>query len=412
MHVSPPAAPRRRHLCLLCLLCLLLLPAGPASTADDVTLELTGGDEDRRDVIVRWEAPPASKLDGWVRLVQDGGREVAVQLESGPAPALVWIVPRLMAGQTLRYRVERIAPRPFPNVGMEEIDGRQLLFTLGAKNVIRYNYAVMQPPAGFGPEYSRGGYIHPLWSPTGRVISDDFPFNHKHHHGVWMPWTNSYFEGRKVDFWNSGKDEGVVEFVGFDSRTTGPVYSGFRARHRFVHKTHPDGPKPVLNEVWDVKVYAVNEYFVIDFLSEQQCAGPSPLVLKEYRYGGFGFRGALEWHGADGVEFLTSEGKTRADGHATRARWCDMYGQILGRPAGIGFLCHPKNFRAPQHMRIHPSEPFFNWAPCQGGDFEIAPGDKYVSRYRLILHDEAFGADAMEAAWRNYAEPPVVRVLE
>ena len=46
--------------------------------------------------------------------------------------------------------------------------------------------------------------------------------------------------------------------------------------------------------------------------------------------------------------------------------------------AGIGFLCHPDNFRAPQNMRIHPSEPFFNFAPCQTGDFDIAPGKPYV----------------------------------
>ena len=395
----------------LCLLALLFLPASLAVAADGVALEVSGGGHALRDAVARWELPTDWKLDGWIRLVEDGGPEVAAQLESGATPALVWIVPRLKAGDTLRYRVERTAPRPFPNVGMEEIDGQHLLFSLGSKKVIRYNYGVMQPPAGFGPEYARSGYIHPLWSPTGRVISDDFPYNHKHHHGVWMPWTNSYFEGRKVDFWNSGKDEGVVEFVGFESRTTGPVYSGFRARHRFVHKTHPDGPKPVLNELWEVKVYAVNEYFLIDFTSTQECAGPSPLELKEYRYGGFGFRGALEWHGVEGVEFLTSEGKTRADGHATRARWCDMYGDILGRPTGIGFLCHPKNFRAPQHMRIHPHEPFFNWAPCQGGDFQIAPGDKYVSQYRLILHDGPTDAAAMEVAWQNYAEPPQVRVV-
>jgi hypothetical protein len=377
--------------------------------ADEWTLEVSAGAHARHNAIVRWAVPSDVKISAPVRLLSEKGREVAVQLEAGAPQTLAWIVPRMEAGAKARYRLQSAAPRPFPTVGMDDIDGKQLQFSLGAKNVIRYNYGVMTPPAGFGPEYARSGYLHPLWSPTGRVISDDFPYNHKHHHGVWMPWTHSYFEGRKVDFWNSGKDEGIIEFVAFESRTTGPIYSGFRARQRFVHKTHPDGPKPVLQEVWDIKVYAVNEYFLIDFVSEQECAGPSPLELKKYRYGGFGFRGSLEWNGVEGVEFLTSEGKTRADGHATQARWCEMNGEILGRPTGIGFLCHPKNFRAPQHMRIHPHEPFFCWAPCQGGDFKIAPGEKYISRYRLVLHDGPTDAASMESLWRDYAEPPRVR---
>ena len=56
-----------------------------------------------------------------------------------------------------------------------------------------------------------------------------------------------------------------------------------------------------------------------DPVDEKKWRAESPLVLKEYRYGGLGFRGSGEWEGAEGVEFLTSEGKTRKDGHATAA---------------------------------------------------------------------------------------------
>jgi hypothetical protein len=38
-------------------------------------------------------------------------------------------------------------------------------------------------------------------------------------------------------------------------------------------------------------------------------------------------------------------------------------------------------------MRIHPTEPFFNFAPSQLGQWEIKPGQPYVSRYRYIVHD-------------------------
>jgi hypothetical protein len=45
------------------------------------------------------------------------------------------------------------------------------------------------------------------------VVTDDYPANHKHHHGIWFAWTRVDFEGRKTDFWNMGDGKGTVEFV-------------------------------------------------------------------------------------------------------------------------------------------------------------------------------------------------------
>jgi hypothetical protein len=223
-----------------------------------------------------------------------------------------------------------------------------------------------------------------------------------------MPWTKTEFEGRPVNFWEQGEGLGKVECLGVDAKVSGPVFGGFRSRHRFTELKAPGGPKPVLDETWDVMVYALDGQFLVDFVSVQKCAGESPLHLKEYRYGGFGFRGAGEWEGKEGCELLTSEGKTRQDGHATRARWCEMHGKVKGETAGVLFLCHPANFRAPQNMRIHPDEPFFNFTPCQAGDFDIAPGKPLISRYRLVIHDGPVGADEAERLWKGYAEPPAV----
>jgi hypothetical protein len=220
------------------------------------------------------------------------------------------------------------------------------------------------------------------------------------------------FEGRKIDFWNQKGKQGRVECLGVDGTFSGPVVAGFKARHRFVDQTAPGGEKEVLYEIWEGRVYAINRFFLFDLVSTQTCAGSSPLKLLKHHYGGLGFRGSWEWEGEDGVEFLTSELKKRKDGHATAARWCIMTGAVKGKQASIGFLCSPKNFRFPQKMRIHPHEPFFCWAACQGGDFEIAPGDKYVSHYRFVTRDGKMGAAEAEARWRDYAEPPKVVVVE
>ena len=177
--------------------------------------------------------------------------------------------------------------------------------------------------------------------------------------------------------------------------------------------TAPGGPKDALYETWDVRVYALSGRFVFDLRSDQRCASESPLKLLKNRYGGLGLRGSGEWEGKGGeCRFLTSEGKTRADGHATRAKWCDVWGLVGGKPTGFTVHCSPENFRFPQNMRIHPSEPFFNFAPCQLGDFEITPDKPLVSNYRFEVHDGAADAKKNERAWNDYAHPPTVRVVD
>ena len=69
---------------------------------------------------------------------------------------------------------------------------------------------------------------------------------------------------------------------------------------------------------WDVTAYAspmgAGKANVFDLVITQTTASESPLQLPKYHYGGLGFRGNRQWDGKDNCEFLTSEGKTRADG--------------------------------------------------------------------------------------------------
>ncbi len=335
------------------------------------------------------------------KLVRDG-KEVPFQVADGK---LVF----LAAGPG-EVRLEPGEPADFPKVEAKDLEGKHLVVSAGGKDVIRYNYGHVPPPAGVNPVFGRSGYVHPVWTPDGRVISNDVPPKHLHHHGIWFPWTSSEFEGRPSDFWNSGSKQGKVECVKVDATVSGPVFAALTARHRFVNLNAPEGPKTALHETWELRVYNVSDRFLFDLVSTQTCATDQPLVIRKYRYGGLGFRGSGDWEGKDGVAFLTSEGKTRANGHETTARWCTMTGKVGGKEASIGFLCHPSNFRAPQNMRIHPDEPFFNWAPSQAGDFSIEPGKPYVSRYRFVVAAGPLSTADMDAAWKAYADPPAATV--
>jgi hypothetical protein len=381
------------------------------SLTQTITIEATA-DWPRGPVTVALPFNPAEPSPGPYKLecVQEKA-EVSIQITSYSYMGTFFPHRDLKAGEKLTYRLER--GEAASSVKMECVNeaDKRLIVRRGERKILQYNMETVQPPAGVDAVFARSGYIHPVWTPDGRVATNDFAPKHLHHHGIWFPWTNTEFEGRHVDFWNSAAKQGRIEFVKLDRTESGPVYAGFTARHRFVDLTAPGGPKPVLDEVWHVEVYAWDERtFLFDLSSEQTCAGPSPLVLKEYRYGGLGFRGSIEWEGKDGVEFLTSEGRTRADGHATRANWCLMTGKIGGKAASVGFLCNPSNFRAPQHMRIHPDEPFFNWAPVQAGDFTIKPGKSYMSHYWFIVSDSRLEKADMERFWAAYKSPLRIQV--
>ena len=212
-----------------------------------------------------------------------------------------------------------------------------------------------------------------------------------------------------------GDGKGCVEFVSLDEMWSGPVHGGFQSKHRFIDLT---SGKPVnaLNERWEVTAYAAPAaatYWMFDLVSEQLCATTNGLKLPLYRYGGVGLRGNWAWNGKGKAAFLTSDGETdREKGHATRGRWCYMGGQLEGASAGMAILCHPENFRAPQPMRLHPTEPFFNFAPQQAGDMEIKPGETYLSRYRFVVLDGAPVKAELDRLWNDYAHPPIVKVVE
>jgi len=283
-------------------------------------------------------------------------------------------------------------------------EGKEVVIRAGKKEILRYQAEPGDLPRPEIPEiFLRGGYIRAVHTPSGRLITDDFPSSHLHHHGVWNPWTKTEFEGRHPDFWNMGNGTGTVEFVALDGIWEKDGKSGFTARHRFVDlSTNPS--KVALLETWNIAASLSGGNHVIDFTSTQTCASPSPLKLPEYRYGGFGFRGNAAWNGAGNCRFLSASGLTdRTKLNTSREKWCWVGGEVDGKTCGVTILCHPGNFRFPQPVRAHPDEPFFCYAPQQLGEMEIVPGVKYTARYRLVIADGEPDAKLAEAWWTEYA---------
>lgn len=372
-------------------------------------LTVDAGPRDRLGAIVELPAPEELS-PGSYRLVGDQAGEAWLQV--GQDAIARFVLDRLPAGESRSYRVVAL-PLPDGEGPFLRGAGRRVEFGAGSEVIAAYHLKPDPlPRADIDSMYTRSGYLHPVRTPSGRTITDDYPPNHIHHHGIWAAWTSTRFQGRAPDFWNMGDGSGTVVVDSLVDRWSGPVDVGLAALHRYVDLSAP-GPTTALEEIWTTRVYAPvsldRTYHVLDVDLYQTTATDSALVLPEYRYGGIGFRGPRAWDGAENTVFLTSEGKTRLDGHATRARWCYVGGQVDGGSAGLAILGHPSNFRAPEPMRIHPTEPFFNYAPSQAGDWSIEPGTPHRARYRFVIFDGDPDPAVLDRLWDDYASPPQVR---
>ena len=58
----------------------------------------------------------------------------------------------------------------------------------------------LKAPAGAGLPVESGGFFHPVTTPSGVVVTDLAPADHRHHRGVFLAWVEMH--GRKdADFW-------------------------------------------------------------------------------------------------------------------------------------------------------------------------------------------------------------------
>ncbi len=349
-------------------------------------------------------------------------KRIPFQVEPGMQYRIWWILDGKTPMNSARYYELRTvkSSEEFERSMHFELDQKSLTLQQDGKNVMNYHYAIKPAPADIDPKYARGGFIHPLYSPAGNVLTRIQPPDHYHHYGIWNPWTKTHFDGREIDFWNLVKGQGTVQPKGFASKVSGPVYTGFKVLHDHVDLI---GDTTALNELWDVRVFKYNyhgkEAFLCDFTTTLNCATGKQVELVKYRYGGgIGFRATEAWH-KNNTRVLTSEGKTRPEADATRARWCTVWGDFPGKiSSGILFMSHPSNHEHPEPMRVWPldaaggrGDMFFQFCPIRHSSWMIKPGNLYTLKYRMFIFDGEFlSKDEAEALWNEFAQPPEVMI--
>jgi hypothetical protein len=413
------------------LLLLLAVPAlAVAQSAKLAEFTVHAGAHERQDVPVTasLSGVPLQLATASLQLVEvTGGKEapVASQVRAGTPDQLAWILSGATpAGSTrvfeLRARAGAAADGGGPAVQVAD-DGDNLQLTVGGKPVLAYRYTAMPVPEGVRDVFSLSGFIHPLHSPQGEVLTRIQAPDHWHHYGIWNPWTHTEFEGDTVDFWNVGSRQGRVRSAGVVSRESGDVFGSFRSIHEHVAGNETSGEKVALDEQWEVTVWNAEPSqaaWIVDFSSTLSPASNSPLKILAYRYQGFSIRATEKWGDANS-RLLTSDGMDKSNGNGTRARWIDVNGatSVPAGKSGILFMSNPGNYNHPEQLRIWPTgqnrgveNVFVNFNPAQEQDWLLEPGQTYGLKYRMFVYDGEMPAERAERLWRDYAEPPRVEV--
>lgn len=393
---------------------LLGLALSASGRAGEFRLISGPHDADRVAQVVSFPFPAEGPTPAELRDAE--GRTVPLEID-GDGTAR-FIIPGQMAGETLIYLLGKGGARPAsPNEGVSVATASgDLRFDVDARPALGYRVERdLVPRADIQQTVWRAGYVHPVFSPMGKRVSEDYPSNHVHHHGIWSSWTKTGFQGRSPDFWNMHLGTGRGDLLAVDRTWSGLVSGGLEARLTMTDLGASD-PVVALNETWRLTLYAVRgttqPLRMFDVVITQSCATGDPVNLPTHHYGGLGVRGSGEWEGkGDAARFLTSEGITdRVKANETRARWCHIGGLVEGGLAGMTVLGHPENFRAPQPVRVHPTMPFFSFAPQQLGEFAINPGRPYVARFRVIVTDGEPDRAWLDACWNAYTQAAEIRI--
>ena len=260
----------------------------------------------------------------------------------------------------------------------------KIIFKNGERKVLVFNHKDVKPPKGIDKIYTRSGYIHPLYSPAGKVVTDDFSDDHAHQHGLFHAFVKAKVDGEMLDFWNQQKRTANVkcDSVLVDPRNPSrikTVQTHYRSRDE----------KPIFKETWTIDVSSQKGCNVVDLMINIVNISGEKVVIEKNHYGSFGLRGSGQWRNPDktAFEFVTSSEHNRKTGNLKREKWVAMVGKVDGKFCGVAVIAHQDNFRHPQPARLHPTMPYFSFAPMNLGSYDILNEQGSKSQFRIVTFD-------------------------
>ncbi len=276
--------------------------------------------------------------------------------------------------------------------------------------VWQYNYRpiVLTSLPEDDPRRSRSCYVHPVWGMDGEVLTDDFPVDHYHHHGIFWTWPYVQIGDQTYDSWLGGRlEQRFIQWLSADAGAAAGVLG--------------------VENGWFVeeKQVAVERVWLRSFRSQKDCrvmdlalvitALAEPIALQgreEKSYGGFTVRyhvsprtDATVRAAQQTLGFGGDNPATGPDLVNTRLPWADLSSQFPGATcrSGAAVFIHPR----------HPDYPP-TWltrtygALCVGWPgierHTIAAGESIRLDYRVWVHRGEPTSDQLDAQYRTYCQ--------
>lgn len=287
-------------------------------------------------------------------------------------------------------------------------------FKLGDQVVLTYQTAIAKVPDGVKKDYEKSGFIHPITSPSGQVLSRIQPSDHYHHYGIWGPWTRATIGGREVDFWNLADGKGRVDFGEILSMKEAGGAAELNVRQNHLDLTAPESERLAIKEDLRIKVKPGDKgRYSVDYTTTIQTPLEGGILLDDYRYGGgIGFRATEVW-GDDNSTILTSEGHDRKTADGTETKWIIVQGASKAKEgkSGILFLSHNTNKVHPEPLRVWPvgqyegkGNVFIEFCPIRHESWALLKDENYTLKYRMIVYDGMLSAAEAEAYWKAFVK--------
>jgi hypothetical protein len=277
---------------------------------------------------------------------------------------------------------------------VEDVEKGTLTVMDGQTEVLTYRFGD-QLKEGVDPKQTRSCYIHPLYSLDGKVLTEDFPQDHFHHHGLFWTWPVVKTRGEETQTWHPANLRQY--FVRWLKREVDDNTATLRVENAW----RLDGKEVVAKEIVTLHVHPdVDGGRAIDLELKIE-AVKGPLTLQgtpdqNKGYGGFSLRGAPMFKGA---AMTTDQGPLEKDSTNVTFRWADISTLELG----MAIFVSPDHPGFPTTWLIRNSYAGFLNASWPGlKPAAIHPGKPVTLCYRLYIHHGNVSAGHVRRAYERY----------
>jgi hypothetical protein len=267
------------------------------------------------------------------------------------------------------------AQSPF---AFREIAPGRLELSENGRPVFVYNYG-MQLKEGVPEDRRRACYLHPVWTPGGTIVTDDFPADHYHHRGIFWAWPRVKVGDTTLDLWSiRGLHQKFIRWRGRQTladRALLEVENGWFA-----------GERQIANETVTITAYRTEgSARRLEFTLTLEAREPVEIAgepAQQKGYGGFSIRFGPRRE----TVIRTDSGIEREDSNMVPHRWAELEGDFQGRRAAVRIELDPAHPGYPNGWCLrHYGFLGVNYPGLQ--PLRLEPGRPLRLAYRVLIAD-------------------------